>query len=110
MSFNIMRIPADMVVSAISMAIVAHAHANQASGTIYHVGSSLRNPLDIAQLHKVVTQHFIEKPLMNKNGNPIRVKNLTVHNTMAHFRMYMTIRAILPLKVCYYKYSFDLLF
>lgn len=89
-----------MVVSAIIMAIVAHAHANQASGTIYHVGSSLRNPLDIAQLHKVGKQHFIENPLMNKNGNPIRVTKVTFLNTMARFRMYMTIRAILPLKVC----------
>ena len=96
-----MQIPADMVVSAIIMAIVAHAHANQASGTIYHVGSSLRNPLDVAQLYKVGRQHFVENPLMNKNGNPIRVTKITFFNTMACFRMYMTIRAILPLKVCY---------
>lgn len=98
-----MQIPADMVVNAIVVAIVAHAQSNQTSAgtnTIYHVGSSLRNPMHVDQLHKVGTRHFIENPLMNKNGKPIRVAKVKILKNMAHFRMYMGLRAILPLKVC----------
>ncbi|XP_024030209.1 putative fatty acyl-CoA reductase 7 [Morus notabilis] len=95
-------IPADMVVNAIVVAIVAHAQSNQTSAgtnTIYHVGSSLRNPMHLDQLHKMSTRHFIENPLMNKNGKPIRVAKIRFLKNMARFRMHMGIRAILPLKI-----------
>lgn len=90
-------IPVDMLVNSIIVAMVAN--ANQSSGNmIYHVGSSLRNPLNFFQMHNFIFRYFTKNPWLNKDGMPVTVTKGTILTTMATFRMYMNIRYMLPLK------------
>ncbi|KAK9153718.1 hypothetical protein Sjap_001198 [Stephania japonica] len=90
-------IPADMVVNAIIVAIVAS--ANQPSLLIYQVGSSMRNPLNPFVLREYGYSYFSKHPWIQKNGNPVRVSEPIVLTSMDSFRRYMNIRYVLPLKV-----------
>ncbi|KAK4286358.1 hypothetical protein QN277_002921 [Acacia crassicarpa] len=89
-------IPADMVVNAMLVAMVAH--ANEADGIIYHVGSSMRNPVRYSNLRDYSFRYFTSKPLRNKDGKIVKVGTVTVLNSMDSFRTYMFIRYMLLLK------------
>ena len=97
-----MQIPADMVINAMVVAIVAHANDQSSNMVIYHVGSSLRNPINFAWVHRLSYNYFIENPLANKQGKPVKVVKGTVFTNMATFRLYMVMRVLLPLKVCFF--------
>jgi fatty acyl-CoA reductase len=93
-----MQIPVDMVVNCMIVAMVAC--ANQSSQIILHVGSSWRNPIKFSSLRNIIFRYFTEHPLVSKNGESIKVDRGIVLSSMAIFRAYMTIRYVLPLKVC----------
>jgi fatty acyl-CoA reductase len=93
-----MQIPADMVVNCMIVAMVAC--ANQSSQIILHVGSSWRNPIKLSTFRNIIFRYFTENPLVSKNGESIKVEEMTVMSSMTSFRAYMAIRYILPLKVC----------
>lgn len=95
---RIMQIPADMVVNAIIVAMVAH--ANEPSTAIYQVGSSVRNPVRYTNLHDYAFAYFTKKPWIGKDGKPIKVGKIKLLGSMASFRRYMAIRYLLLLKVC----------
>lgn len=99
-----MQIPADMVVNAILVGLVAH--ANQPNDTIYHVGSSVRNPLTYQHLQDYGLRYFTAKPWIGKDGKPIKVGKVTILNNMTSFRRYMFIRYLLLLKVPLLSFSF----
>ncbi|KAA8550181.1 hypothetical protein F0562_001865 [Nyssa sinensis] len=90
-------IPGDMMVNSIIMAIVVH--ANESSKIIYHVGSSVRNPIRHANLEDFISRYFTRNPWIDRNGKPIKVGKLIVLSTMTSFRLYMAIRYKIPLKV-----------
>ncbi|GMY15843.1 alcohol-forming fatty acyl-CoA reductase-like [Fagus crenata] len=90
-------IPADMVVNAMIMAMVAR--ANKSSRIIFHVGSSLRNPMKLSSLRYFMFQYFTENPWISENGTTIKAGKAILFNSMASFNAYMAIRYILPLKV-----------
>ncbi|XP_022898658.1 fatty acyl-CoA reductase 3-like [Olea europaea var. sylvestris] len=89
-------IPADMVVNSMIVAMVAH--ANQPNETIYHVGSSVSNPLTCTMFQEYGHQYFTKHPWIDKEGKPVIVGKVKVLSTMDSFRSYMTIRYLLPLK------------
>ncbi|XP_061342398.1 fatty acyl-CoA reductase 3-like [Gastrolobium bilobum] len=89
-------IPADLVVNAILTAMVAH--ANQPCDTIYHVGSSLANPIRYLNLKDYSFRYFTAKPCVNKEGKHVKVGKVTILNSMTSFQRYMFIRYLLPLK------------
>ncbi|KAJ8440571.1 hypothetical protein Cgig2_028700 [Carnegiea gigantea] len=90
-------IPADMVVNA--MIVAMEAHANQRGETaIYHVGSSVRNPVKFTVLHEVGYNFFTKHPCIDKDGNPIIVSHVKVLGSMASFKRYLTLHYLLPLK------------
>ncbi|KAJ1390241.1 hypothetical protein SESBI_37603 [Sesbania bispinosa] len=90
-------IPADMVVNAMLVAMVAH--ANQPSDVIYHVGSSVRNPVRYSNLQDYALGYFTAKPWINKDGTAVKVGRVTVLTDMDSFRRYMFIRYMILLKV-----------
>ena len=96
-----MQIPADMVVNVVISAMVANAKANQYSADpiIYHVGSSMRNPIKISDFREFVYTYFTIHPYMDNNGNKVRVSNCTLLDTWDKFQRYVAIRYLLPLKV-----------
>ena len=100
MFVHIMQMPADMVVNCMIMAMVAH--ANKSSWIIFHVGSSLRNPMKLTSLRHYMFRYFNGNPWISENGKSIKVGSGIVFSTMARFHEYMVIRYILPLKVCFW--------
>lgn len=90
-------IPADMVVNAMIVAMVAH--ANEACETIYQVGSSFANPVIFSKIQDCSQRYFLKNPWINKqDGQPVKVGDVTLLSSMASFRRYMAIRYMLPLK------------
>ncbi|MED6151498.1 hypothetical protein PIB30_083079, partial [Stylosanthes scabra] len=94
-------IPADMVVNAMIVSMVAHGNESGNSNDrnmIYHVGSSVSNPVRYQNLHDYSFRYFTAKPWINKEGKPIRVGKVTMLSSITSFRRYMFIRYLLPLK------------
>ncbi|XP_020204094.1 fatty acyl-CoA reductase 3-like isoform X1 [Cajanus cajan] len=91
-------IPADMVVNAMIVAMVAHAKEPSLSDIIYHVGSSTVNSVRYLNLRDYSLKYFTEKPWINKDGKPVKVGKVNILSNMASFRRYMYIRYLLPLK------------
>ncbi|XP_044483222.1 fatty acyl-CoA reductase 1-like isoform X1 [Mangifera indica] len=90
-------IPADMVVNSIIMAMAANTQQN--SQIIYHIGSSRTNPIKMTDIHKFSRQYFIEHPLINKYGKPVKVCKGRFFNTPASFHTWIRISYVMPLKV-----------
>ncbi|XP_029125295.1 fatty acyl-CoA reductase 3-like [Cajanus cajan] len=91
-------IPADMVVNAMIVAMVAHAKEPSLGDIIYHVGSSAINSVRYLNLRDYSLKYFTEKPWINKDGKPVKVGKVNILSNMASFRRYMYIRYLLPLK------------
>nr|GMD19132.1 alcohol-forming fatty acyl-CoA reductase-like [Ipomoea batatas] len=91
-------IPADMVVNVMIVAMVAHADERGGGESIYHVGSSVSNPIEFSRIQDFGYRYFTQHPWIGKDGKAVRVGKVTVLNSMASFERYMTIRYLLPLK------------
>ncbi|GAB4859755.1 hypothetical protein Ancab_011233 [Ancistrocladus abbreviatus] len=91
-------IPADMVVNAIIVSMMAHANQRSSEAPIYQVGSSIRNPMTYTLLQEVAHRYFTKHPWINKEGKPVIVGKVKVLGSMASFRRYISIYYLLPLK------------
>ncbi|CAN4119484.1 unnamed protein product [Withania somnifera] len=91
-------IPADMVVNSMIVAMMAHAD-QRGSESIYQIGSSVSNPLDIINLRDYGFNYFRKHPWINKvDGKPIIVGKVNVLSSMDSFQRYMALHYLLPLK------------
>ncbi|KAJ1440656.1 hypothetical protein SESBI_01722 [Sesbania bispinosa] len=88
-------IPADMVVNAILVAMEAHANQPYETDIIYHLGSSVSNPVRFSNLQDYSFKYFTAKPYINKDGKPVKVGNVTVLDNMTSFQRYMFIHYFL---------------
>ncbi|RYR69264.1 hypothetical protein Ahy_A03g015816 [Arachis hypogaea] len=91
-------IPADMVVNAMLVAMVAHANQTSDDIAIYHVGSSISNPVRYHSLCNYGLRYFTAKPWIDRDGNPVKVRKVTILSNIASFHRYMFIRYVLPLE------------
>ncbi|KAH7561216.1 hypothetical protein JRO89_XS10G0193200 [Xanthoceras sorbifolium] len=91
-------IPADMVVNVVILGMVANANNYSSHPKIYHVGSSMRNPIKISHLHEFMFSYFTKHPYMDRNGKEVQVSKGTVLETWDKFQRYIAIRYLLPLK------------
>ncbi|GAB4859695.1 hypothetical protein Ancab_011174 [Ancistrocladus abbreviatus] len=74
------------------MIVAMAAHANKSSPvTIYHVGSSFRNPITLKDLLDIAFQYFRKNPWNNKEGKPVKVRKVIVINNLFIFRMILAI-------------------
>ncbi|XP_024009573.1 probable fatty acyl-CoA reductase 4 isoform X3 [Eutrema salsugineum] len=90
-------IPVDMVANAMVMAAAIHA-GESGSQTVYHVGSSCKNPITFEQLHDLAARYFAKSPLVGRDGSPVIVSKGTILSTMAQFSFYIALRYKLPLQ------------
>lgn len=60
-----------MVVNATLAAMAKH--VGKPGIKVYHVASSMANPLTIGTILKIVFEHFKYNPYINKEGEPIRL-------------------------------------
>ncbi|GLJ05637.1 hypothetical protein SUGI_0021920 [Cryptomeria japonica] len=80
-------VPADMVVNATVAAMAKH--AGKSGLGVYHVGSSVANPLMFGQLAGLVTQHFKSNPYVDGKGEPVSVKKLQLFRDVDDFSTHM---------------------
>ncbi|KAL8148623.1 hypothetical protein AgCh_005835 [Apium graveolens] len=73
-------VPADIVVSSTLAAIAKHGreesklkHASSGDNHVYHIASSIANPLFNRDLLNMAYQHFSVNPCFDRKGNPIRI-------------------------------------
>ncbi|KAF8015194.1 hypothetical protein BT93_H0869 [Corymbia citriodora subsp. variegata] len=81
-------IPADMVVNAMTVAMAVH--ANQPSYMVYHVGSSMCNPLRFADFGDFCLKYFTDNPLTNEDGKLVKVGKLILVESMESFQKHLT--------------------
>nr|WDA53435.1 putative fatty acyl-CoA reductase 4 [Erycina pusilla] len=89
-------IPGDMVVNAMIASMVSH--SNQHCQIIYHVSSSVRNPVKYSTLLEAGYQHFEKNPRTTSDGKKIKTTTMDVLKTMWDFKKYMFFRYRLPLE------------
>ncbi|PKI70549.1 hypothetical protein CRG98_009054 [Punica granatum] len=99
-------IPVDMVVNAMIMGTVINSHHKQLSPhsegdepIIYHLGSSSRNPITFATIQSLTRQYFVKNPWINEDGRPVKVRKARVISSISNFRIYMTLRYLVFIKV-----------
>ncbi|KAJ8559643.1 hypothetical protein K7X08_003701 [Anisodus acutangulus] len=90
-------IPADMVVNAMIVTMMAHAD-QRGSQIIYHVGTSVSNPIEFTCIQDCAFHYFREHPWIDKQGKPVIVGKVNVLSSMDSFRRYMALHYLLPLK------------
>ncbi|KAH9659994.1 Fatty acyl-CoA reductase 3 [Citrus sinensis] len=93
-----MQIPADMVVNAMIVAMVAHAKQSSYVN-IYRVGSSLRNPVTSMNILDYSFDYFTKKSWIDNIGKPVKVTKVIIFSRMVGFHGYMKIQYLLPLKL-----------
>lgn len=77
-------IPVDMVVNATLAAMAKH--AGNCGLKVYHVASSVVNPLTVRECFKIIFEHFKCNPYIDGKGNPVKLlKQLTCVNTMENY-------------------------
>ncbi|KAL2240083.1 UNVERIFIED_CONTAM: putative fatty acyl-CoA reductase 4, partial [Sesamum indicum] len=82
-------IPGDMVVNCMLAAIASHSNDFQHSLSVYHIGSSRRNPVKFEELKWLMHRYLTENPMFDTRGKPIRVGQPTTLSTMASFHNYI---------------------
>lgn len=77
-------IPVDMVVNAILAAMAKH--AGNCGLKVYHLASSVVNPLTVRECFRIIFEHFKCNPYIDGKGNPVKLlKQLTCIDTMENY-------------------------
>ncbi|KAK8683354.1 hypothetical protein V6N13_039416 [Hibiscus sabdariffa] len=96
------QIPVDMVVNAMVVAMEVHYANHQYSREIiYHVSSSLQNPMKYSDIQKFAYCYFTKNPWVDRNGRSVKIGELTVISRTDLFFLSMQLKYVLPLKVFY---------
>lgn len=90
-------VPADMVVNATLVAMAVH--WNEKTRTIYHVSSSLQNPLPGYLIEDACWDYFSIHPRVLENGKPLQNRRLYLFKRFACFRAYLILMYKLPLEI-----------
>ncbi|KAK4377907.1 hypothetical protein RND71_004203 [Anisodus tanguticus] len=75
-------VPADMVVNATLAAITKHGAAGKPRSNVYHVASSVLNPLVFKDLATLLFDHFNSSPYIDSKGRPIHVPRMKLFSSM----------------------------
>ncbi|CAH2072164.1 unnamed protein product [Thlaspi arvense] len=92
------QIPVDMVANVMLAAAEEHT-GDTNTHTVYHVGSSRRNPMTLKQFRDVVIRYFLESPLIGHKSMPIVASNVKILSSMTLVTLYMFLRHKLPLQI-----------
>ncbi|KAI5001414.1 hypothetical protein ZWY2020_026064 [Hordeum vulgare] len=90
-------VPADMVVNATLVAMSVH--WNEKAQVIYHVCSSLRNPLNGYVFEDACMDYFSIHPRVLENGKPLQNRRPYLFKRFAYFHAYLILVYKLPLEM-----------
>ncbi|XP_015164953.1 fatty acyl-CoA reductase 1-like isoform X4 [Solanum tuberosum] len=84
-------IPGDMVVNSILATIVAHGNnKSHQNHFIYNISSSKGNPLKLDDMKLYTFHYFTKNPWIDKDGNIIKVKEITIFSSMDSFKAHIS--------------------
>ncbi|XP_076910498.1 fatty acyl-CoA reductase 2, chloroplastic-like [Bidens hawaiensis] len=79
-------VPADMVVNATMAAMAMHiANRETEENYIYHIASSVVNPLVFKDLASLLYEHFNSSPCLDLKGRPVHVPVMQLYRSMEEF-------------------------
>uniref|UniRef100_A0ACD6AKV8 Uncharacterized protein n=1 Tax=Avena sativa TaxID=4498 RepID=A0ACD6AKV8_AVESA len=90
-------IPADIVINAAMVAMAVH--WNEKEQVIYHVSSSLQNPLSLYDLEDACEDYFSMNPRILENGKALPNRRPYVFKNLTFFRLFLLLVYKLPLEV-----------
>ncbi|KAH9309272.1 hypothetical protein KI387_037183, partial [Taxus chinensis] len=90
-------IPVDMVANCMITSIARH--ASQPGISLYHVASSVANPLNYNIVVDATYNYFKSHPCTAKNGKIVRVKEPHFLESMSSFKRFMTLHYKIPLQL-----------
>ncbi|XVE75779.1 hypothetical protein DITRI_Ditri12bG0120000 [Diplodiscus trichospermus] len=82
-------VPADMVVNATLAAIARHGMTTKPDINIYHIASSVVNPLVFQDLARMLHEHYNSSPFLDSKGIPIHVPSMKLFNSMEDFSAHL---------------------
>ncbi|WRX22753.1 Fatty acyl-coenzyme A reductase [Theobroma cacao] len=82
-------VPADMVVNATLAAIARHGVTPKPDINIYHIASSVVNPLVFQDLARLLYEHYNSSPFLDSKGSPIHVPSMKLFNSMEDFSAHL---------------------
>ncbi|XWS43281.1 hypothetical protein CRYUN_Cryun16bG0089500 [Craigia yunnanensis] len=88
-------VPVDMVVNVTLAAMVRHGLTRKAGINIYHVSSSILNPLIIQNMFGLFYEHFKSSPSIDENGKAINIQKLKIFSSMEDFNAHLLREATL---------------
>lgn len=83
-----------MVVNATLAAMAKHGQSKEPGMHVYHIASSVVNPLVFQDLGRAVYKHFSASPLLDSKGKPIVVRQIKFFSDMDKFMSYIRNDAI----------------
>jgi len=66
---------------------------------VYHIATSVANPLRNDNFVALVSKYFKQEPMLDRNNEPISVKDMIIYNSTRSFMINAWLGYILPLKV-----------
>lgn len=81
-------VPADMVVNTILAALPKLVEDGRGSLQVYQVATGSRNPITMGRLHELIVGYFEANPMLDREGEPIRVKPLSFPSPDSFRRQY----------------------
>ncbi|KAI4332900.1 hypothetical protein L6164_017773 [Bauhinia variegata] len=82
-------VPVDMVVNAGIAAIAKHGRTRRSYLNVYHVASSVMNPISFGDAFKYSFDHFKSSPLLDLEGNEISISNFKLFSSTDSFSSYI---------------------
>ncbi|KAK8486611.1 hypothetical protein V6N13_009394 [Hibiscus sabdariffa] len=82
-------VPADMVVNATLAAIARHGMTSKPDINIYHIASSVVNPLVFQDLARMLHEHYNSWPFHDSKGTPIHVPSMKLFSSMEDFSAHL---------------------
>ncbi|KAK4281778.1 hypothetical protein QN277_013231 [Acacia crassicarpa] len=87
-------VPADMVVNATMAAMAKHGTARKPEIKVYHIASSVVNPLVFQELARLLHKHYTSSPSIDSKGRPIQVPFMKLFSSIEDFSAHLWTDAI----------------
>ncbi|KVI00065.1 Fatty acyl-CoA reductase [Cynara cardunculus var. scolymus] len=83
-------VPADMVVNATLAAMAKHVTGGKSEENyVYHIASSVVNPLVFKDLARLLYEHFNSSPCLDLKGRPVNVPIMQLYRSMEDFSAHL---------------------
>ena len=93
-------VPVDLVVNACLGAMAAAAKRKTDEVAVYHVATSVANPLTNRMFVNLVNEHFKEQPMLDRQDEPIRLgQRMYIFPSVVSFMVTSWLRYMLPMKL-----------